>query len=86
MAGTETAESWLQQILHPGAIPPEALSGGLTPEMAWETWAAGEPARSSAEAWWHDRFDRAHQQERGAQLGRHQSEAARVEAEREAGG
>ena len=92
--GTETAESWFHQLLHPGEIPPEALHGGMTPEAAWSHWCenraaerAGKPVPheklSSAEAWWHGRFNRAHQQEHGAELGRSRSLADR-EAEREA--
>lgn len=86
--GTETTESWLDQLLHPSRIPPEALHGGMTPERAWERWVAeknGERPhgpKSSAEAWWHDRFERAHLQDR--ELGRAKSLADR-QAEAEAG-
>lgn len=87
---TEITESWLDQLLRPDMVPPEALAGGLTPEMAWETWAAGEKPRSSAEAWWHGRFSRAYQQEHGVELGRAESvadrqAAVRRQAELEAG-
>ncbi|MGH3217890.1 MAG: hypothetical protein ACRDPY_04030 [Streptosporangiaceae bacterium] len=88
--GTETAESWLDQLLHPARVPEFALHGGMTPETAWEHWVAeknGErPAgpKTSAEAWWFDRFERAHQQEHGAEIGRAKSLADR-QAEAEAG-
>lgn len=97
----ETRESWVHQLLHPGRIPPEALLGGMTPELAWEHWSADRAARakglphqeralSSAERWWYQRFDLAHLQERGADLRLAESAAdrqaqARRELEPEAG-
>jgi hypothetical protein len=82
----EATESWLHQLLHPGEIPEFALLGGMTPELAWEHWSAAraaeakglphqERALSSAERWWYQRFDLAHLQERGADLGRTMSAA-----------
>ena len=83
---TETAESWLHQLLHQDWIPPEALAGGMTPETAWEHWAddraraaRGLPKAdrhpSRAERWWYQRFDHTHLQERGADLSKAMSAA-----------
>ena len=91
----ETTESWLDQLLHPGKIPPEALAGGMTPELAWEHWAEDRAAEragkarsgrqlSSAERWWYARFDRGWQQEHGAELGRTDSKADRQAQDRAA--
>lgn len=82
----ETMQSWLHRLLHPDRIPPEALAGGMTPELAWEHWAEdraraakGLPKLdrqlSSAERWWYQRFDAAHLQERGADLSKAMSAA-----------
>lgn len=83
MSHTQTEQSWLDRLLHPDHIPPEALAGGLTPEQAWDHWCANKAAQrasqdephpraglSPAERWWFGRFDAAHLQERGAGLWR----------------
>ena len=91
MAGTETTEtalqSFLDSLLGRDDAPAEALHGRGDAEAAWERWSAGEPPRSSAEAWLYGQFDRSPLQEHGAQLGRSQSKAEReaYAAEAEAG-
>src|ERR1700733_6730910 len=73
MAGTETTEtalqSFLDSLLGRDDAPAEALHGRGDAEAAWERWSAGEPPRSSAEAWLYGQFDRSPLQEHGAQLG-----------------
>jgi hypothetical protein len=83
--GTERTESFLDALLHPDKVPPEALAGSMTAEKAWASWAAGESPRSSAESWWHHHFEQGHKQEPGTELGRTKSRAAVQELEREAG-
>jgi hypothetical protein len=90
MAGTETTEtalsSFLDSLFGRSDAPAEALHGRGDAEAAWERWAAGEPARSSAEHWLYIQFDRGPEKERGADLGLAQSKAGRVaEMDREAG-
>ena len=66
--------AFVQRMLHPDKIPPEAVGGGINPELAWQRWcenrAAGRDGKepphqklSSAERWWFGRFDRGWQQE-----------------------
>jgi hypothetical protein len=75
---------FIQRMLQPDKIPPEALHGGMTPETAWARWCENRAAErdgkevphqklSSAERWWFGRFDRGWQQEFGVGLGRHES-------------
>jgi len=89
---------FVQRMLHPDKIPPEALHNGITPETAWGHWCENRAAErdgnepphqklSSAEQWWFSRFDRGWQQEFGVGLGWHEPEydrRERVAAGREA--
>lgn len=81
MAGTETREtalhSFLDGLFARNDVPAEALHGRGDAEAAWARWAAGEPARSSAEAWLYGQFERGPQKERGADLALAQSKAER---------
>ena len=85
---------FVRRMLHPDKIPPEAMGGGISPELAWRRWCENRAAErdgkevphqklSSAERWWFGRFDRSWQQEFGTGLGRHESEAGRQERMRE---
>jgi hypothetical protein len=87
MTTGRTEDLWrdfIQRMLHPDKIPPEAMGGGINPELAWQRWCENRAAErdgkepphqklSPAERWWFGRFDRGWQQEFGAGLGRHES-------------
>lgn len=81
MAAAETTETALQSFLDGlfgrDDVPAEALHGRADADEAWERWAAGEPARTSGEAWLYGQFERGPQKENGAELGRSQSKADR---------
>jgi hypothetical protein len=77
---------FVYRMTHPDKIPPQAMGGGINPELAWQRWAENRAAEakghkppheklSSQEVWWFARFDRGWQQEYGAgPLGRHPSD------------
>ena len=75
---TETPlQAFLDSLFNRDDVPAEALHGRGDAEATWERWVAGEPPRSSSEAWLYAQFWRGPEQEHGAELGRSQSKADR---------
>lgn len=81
MAGSETTqtpvEAFLDSLFSRDDVPAEALHGRGDVAATWDRYVAGEPPRSSAEAWLYGQFRRGPEQEHGAQLDRSQSKAER---------
>jgi len=47
MTTGRTEDLWrdfIQRMLHPDKIPPEAVGGGINPELAWQRWCENRAA------------------------------------------